>query len=153
MTYSLDVAAAPTVPPTAPTAPAPTTGSAGSGPGEVSQLRPRARVLVARPGAVPVVVTCAGATCAGTASVSVARRVERGGKQVGWRHLLLGEARFRIPSNRTVTILLAETKLGRRVLAAELPYWFGRETRYHLTLTVTAPGSRTTHTPTYLRRR
>ena len=127
-------------------------GAGGGTGGDVPALRPRVRVLTLAPSFVPVVVTCEHAACAGTANVSVARRVLAGRAQVGWRHLILADGSFRVRANATVTLRLAKTALGVAVLTKELPFWLRQEQRYHLTLTVRI-GRRVTHSPTYLRRR
>lgn len=74
----------------------------------------------------------------------------RDGKQVGWRHLVIARARFRISRGATAVISMTKTPLGSRILAKKLAYWLHRRTRYRLTSTVTLRGDRPTHTSTYL---
>lgn len=114
-------------------------------------LVPSSTATVLGPNSVPVVVTCQQAQCIGVANVTVARRVFKNGKQVGWRHLDLGRASLSLMAGEKVTLKLLETSLGKSLLPEQTAFYLRRSPRYRLTLTVNLLGEATTHIATYIR--
>lgn len=116
-----------------------------------ASLSPNHKALLLAPTYAPVAVTCSDAQCLGVANVSVARRVFKGTKQVGWRHLILGRATFTLTAGQKVTLRMIDTLLGKIVLPRQVHWWRAHQPKFRLTLTTVILGSPTTHHPVYLR--
>ena len=108
------------------------------------------KVLKVAPTYSPVSVTCANTDCLGIANVSVARRVFKGTKQIGWRHLILGRAQFTLKAGQRVTLHMIDTPLGKIVLPRQLHWWLDRRPRFRMTLTTSVVGGATSHYPVFL---
>ncbi|HEY5272267.1 MAG TPA: fibronectin type III domain-containing protein [Acidimicrobiales bacterium] len=121
----------------------------------MSALSPRLssniRALALSPSYAPVVITCRNSECLGIANVSVARRLFSGGKQVGWRHLILGRASFELKAGQKLTLHMIDTLIGRIVLPRQVTWWLARRPKFRLTLTTVMLGSATSHRPVFLR--
>ncbi len=115
-------------------------------------LIPSTEATVLKPTAVPVVVTCLQAECIGIANVTVARRVYKAGRQVGWRHVVLAKANVSLAVGQKTTISLRDTSIGSVILPSQTAYYLRHAPRYRLTLTVTLLGDSTTHIPTYIKK-
>ena len=98
---------------------------------------------------VPVRLHCAGADCRGRASVSVARRVLRGGEQIGWRHLVVASAAIGLHAGAGDVVRLDETPQGKALLEAHAH----TARRFRLTLTVELLGARPIYTPVFVKAR
>jgi len=118
-----------------------------------SKVDPGSTAIVLKARSIPVTVKCERASCEGVASVTVARRIMRGSKQVGWRHLVLGRTSFRLGTGEQAELRLAETTLGKTLLPRQTKWWLARQPRFHLTLTLKILDGVTTNTAVHLRAR
>ncbi len=116
-----------------------------------ARLKPNGKALRLAPSYAPVAVSCSHAQCLGIANVSVARRVFKGAKQVGWRHLILGRATFTLQVGQKLTLRMIDTLLGKIVLPRQVHWWLAHQPKFRLTLTTMIVGSPTSHHPVYLR--
>jgi hypothetical protein len=100
---------------------------------------------------VPVEVSCHIAECLGVANVTVARRVYKNGRQIGWEHLVLAQGSFELAANQTLVIDLAETSIGRALLPSQTKWWLARDPMFRMTLSAALVGGSVDHAPAFIR--
>lgn len=117
-----------------------------------SEVKPAkaVRAVGSNPTSLPVSVSCARASCDGTANVTVARWVD-GPHGYHWRHLVLGRTHFKLAKGKSYMLRLAVTAIGKIVVPDHLPFWTRESGRYRMTLTTVLDGGRPTYHSVYIK--